>query len=261
MRKAQLFIVAAAGGLAAIGYLLVALNKDSLGAVSLTTYIGIVVMAVAMKLSGYLLGIPKPHADNKTYGDVMDWAMLLFVWPSYVTPLIVMPHIVGNMKLIFGLFAVGIGLFAAISLWALNISGERVAGKRRHSKWFYFIPSFLYTVPALIIGYFVVGKFAGDLKILRIANYGGLAIGAFFSFYCIKLAVFDLFPWDKRRYSFFDLMPLVLVLALVVVVAEIALPFFVGQADQMFLLYTLSIYALVTAQVLGVLSVSRRTKF
>lgn len=34
-------------------------------------------------------------------------------------------------------------------------------------------------------------------------------------------------------------------LALVVVVAEIALPYFVGQADQMFLLYTLSIYALV----------------
>ena len=261
MRKAQLFILGAAGGLAAVGYLLVATNKDSLGAVSLTTYIGIVVMAVAMKLSGYLLGAPKPHSDGKRYGDVMDWAMLLFVWPSYVTPLIVLPHIVGNQKLIFGLFAVGIGLFAVVSLWALQISGHRVNGERRYSKWFYFIPSFLYTIPALIIGYFVVGKFAGDLKILRFANYGGLLIGAFFSFYCIKLAVFDLFTWENRRYSFFDLMPLVVVLALVVVIAELALPLFVGQADQMYLLYTLSIFALATAQVLGVLSVSRRAKF
>lgn len=261
MRKAQAFILITAAGLAAVGYALVALNKDSLGAVSITTYIGIVVMAVAMKLSGYLLGEPKPHADGKKYGDVMDWAMLMFVWPSYVTPLIVMPYLIGHLKLIFALFAVGIALFAGVSVWALGISNDRVQGIRRHSKWFYFIPSFLYTVPALVIGYFVVGAFAADLKILRIANYGGLLLGAFFSFYCIKLAIFDLYTYDKRRYSFFDLAPLFIVLALVVVIAEIALPLFVGKGEQMYLLYTLSIFALVTAQIFGVLSVTRRAKF
>lgn len=261
MHRAQLFILGTAGALAAIGYLLVALNKDSLGAVSLTTYIGIIVMAVTMKLSGYLITGPRHPIENKQYGDVMDWAMLLFVWPSYVTPLIVLPLIVGNLALIFALFAVGIGLFAFVATWGLKISVDRIRGKRRHAKWFYFIPSFLYTVPALIIGYFVVGSFAGDLTILRFANYGGLLLGGFFSFYCIKLAVFDLFTYDVRSYKIGDLLPLVSVLAMVVVIAELALPLFVGKAEQMYLLYTLSIFALACAQVLGVLSVTRRAKF
>ncbi|HMY12034.1 MAG TPA: hypothetical protein PKC74_10445, partial [Turneriella sp.] len=85
--------------------------------------------------------------------------------------------------------------------------------------------------------------------------------GAFFSFYCIKLALFDLFTWDVRRYKLMDLVPLVTVVGFVVVIAEIALPLFVGKAEQMYLLYTLSIFALACAQVLGVLSVTRRAKF
>lgn len=261
MHRAQIFILGTAGALAAIGYLLVALNKDSLGAVSLTTYIGIMVMAVSMKLSGYLITGPRHPIEGRQYGDVMDWAMLLFVWPSYVTPLIVMPLIIGNVALIFALFAVGIGLFAFIATWGLKISTDRIRGKRRHAKWFYFIPSFLYSVPALIIGWFVVGKFASDLTILRVANYGGLLLGAFFSFYCVKLALFDLFTWDVRRYKLMDLVPLLSVVGFVVVIAEIALPLFVGKAEQIYLLYTLSIFALACAQVLGVLSVARRAKF
>jgi hypothetical protein len=191
----------------------------------------------------------------------MDWAMLLFVWPSYVTPLIVLPLIIGNTGLIFALFAAGIGLFAFIATWGLKISADRLRGHRRHAKWFYFIPSFIYTVPALIIGWFVVSKFASELMILRLANYGGLLLGTFFSFYCIKLAVFDLFPWEERRYKLPDLLPLVIVVALVVVIAELALPLFLGKAEQMYLLYSLSIFGLVCAQVLGVLSVTRRAKF
>ncbi len=261
MHRAQIFILGTAGALATIGYLLVALNKDSLGAVSLTTYIGIVVMAVAMKLSGYLITGPRRPIDGKQYGDVMDWAMLLFVWPSYVTPLIVMPLIIGNVGLIFALFAAGIGLFAFIATWGLKISTDRLRGRRRHAKWFYFIPSFLYSVPALVIGWFVVAKFAADLNILRIANYGGLLLGAFFSFYCIKLALFDLFTWDVRRYKLMDVLPLITVVGFVVVIAEIALPLFVGKTEQIYLLYTLSIFALACAQVLGVLSVTRRAKF
>jgi len=261
MRRAQIFILGTGGALAAIGYLLVALNKDSLGAVSLTTYIGIIVMAVAMKLSGYLITVPRHAIEGKQYGDVMDWAMLLFVWPSYVTPLIVLPLIIGNTGLIFALFAAGIGLFAFIATWGLKISADRLRGRRRHAKWFYFIPSFLYSVPALIIGWFVVSKFASDLTILRLANYGGLLIGAFFSFYCIKLALFDLFAWDVRRYQLMDFLPLVTVLVIVVVIAEIALPLFLGKAEQVYLLYSLSIFALACAQVLGVLSVTRRAKF
>lgn len=96
MHRAQIFILGTAGALAAIGYLLVALNKDSLGAVSLTTYIGIVVMAVSMKISGYLITGPRHAIEGKQYGDVMDWAMLLFVWPSYVTPLIVCADAAGT---------------------------------------------------------------------------------------------------------------------------------------------------------------------
>jgi hypothetical protein len=261
MHRAQVFILATAGALATVGYLLVALNKDSLGAVSLTTYIGIVVMAVSMKLSGYLITGPRHPIEGKQYGDVMDWAMLLFVWPSYVTPLIVLPLIIGNVALIFSLFAVGIALFAFIATWGLKISVDRLHGRRRHAKWFYFIPSFLYSVPALVIGWFVVKSFGSDLTILRIANYGGLLLGAFFSFYCIKLAVFDLFAWELRRYKLMDLLPLATVVVLVVVLSEIALPLFVGKTEQIYLLYTLSIYALVCAQVLGVLSVTRRAKF
>lgn len=116
-------------------------------------------------------------------------------------------------------------------------------------------------MPALIIGWFVVGSFASDLTILRIANYGGLLLGAFFSFYCIKLALFDLFTWDIRKYKLMDLLPLAAVVAFVVVVAELALPLFIGKAEQMYLLYTLSIFALACAQVLGVLSVTRRANF
>jgi len=261
MRRATVFILGTAGALAAVGYLLVSLNKDSLGVVSLTTYIGIVVMAVAMKLSPYLLGDGKPHADNKKYGDTMDWAMLFFVWPSYVTPLLLLPYLIGNALLIFALFAVGITLFAAISIWSLKISYDRLSGKRRHGKWFYFIPGFLYGVPALIIGFFFVQKFAADMTILRVANYGGLLIGAFFSFYCVKLAIFDLFTWDKRRYTIADLFPLVSVVAGVVVVAELLLPFFLGRTNEVFLLYSLSIFTLSVAQVMGVLSVTRRANF
>lgn len=261
MRRAQVFILGTAGALAAIGYLLVALNKDSLGAISLITYIGIIVMAVAMKLSGYLITGPRQAIDGKQYGDVMDWALLFFVWPSYVAPLIVLPLLIGNVALIFALFAVGIGLFAFIALWGLKISADRLHGKRRHTKWFYFIPSFLYSVPALVIGWFVVARFAGDLVILRIANYGGLLLGAFFSFYCVKLAVFDLFTWENRHYRLMDLLPLGVVVAFIAVVAELALPLFAGKAEQVYLLYTLSIFALACAQVLGVLSVARRAKF
>jgi hypothetical protein len=244
-----------------VGYILVGLNKDSLGAVSLTTYIGIVVMAVAMKLSGYLLGNPQRHADGKKYGDVMDWAMLLFVWPSYVTPLILMPYLIGNATLIFGLFAVGIALFAGVSLYALSLSRDRVTAKRRHSKWFYFIPAFLYVIPALVIGYFVVAKFSTNLPVMRFANIGGLLLGAFFSFYCIKLALFDLFSYEVRKYKILDFLPLVLVVGGVIAVAEIALPLFAGKVEQMYLLYTMSMFTLVVAQVLGVLSVTRRAKF
>lgn len=257
----QLFILGTAAVLALVGYILVNLNKDSLGTVSLTTYIGIVVMAVAMKLSGYLLGERQPHADGKKYGDVMDWAMLLFVWPSYVTPLILMPYLIGNAQLIFGLFAVGITLFAGISLYALSLSRDRVKAKRRHAKWFYFIPAFLYTIPALVIGYFVVAKFSTNLPVMRFANIGGLLLGAFFSFYCIKLALFDLFTYEVRKYKIMDLLPLVLVVGGVIAVAEYALPLFAGKVEQMYLLYTLSIFALVVAQVMGVLAVTRRAKF
>lgn len=259
--QAQLFILGTAVVMLAAGYLLVSMNKDSLGAVSLTTYIGIVVMAVSMKLSGYLLGEGQQHADGKRYGDVMDWAMLLFVWPSYVTPLIVMPYLIGNTMLILGLFGVGIALFAGISLYALSLSHDRLMGKRRHSKWFYFIPSFLYTIPALIIGYFVVAKFCDNISVMRIANIGGLVLGGFFSFYCIKLALFDLFTYDVRKYSIMELAPLFLVIAGVIAIAEIALPLFAGKVSEMYLLYTLSIFALVTVQVTGVLSVARRAKF
>jgi hypothetical protein len=259
--KAQIFILSTAGAMAAIGYLLVGMNKDSLGIVSLTTYIGIIVMAVSMKLSGYLLGEPRTHADGRKYGDVMDWAMLLFIWPSYVTPLILLPYLIGNMLLIFGLFAVGISLFAGVSLYALSISQDRLTAKRRHSKWFYFIPAFLYTVPALLIGYFVVAKFSDNLNVMRIANIGGLLLGGLFSFYCIKLALFDLFTYEVRKYAIMDLLPLFLVIPGIVVVAEFALPLFAGKVEQMYLLYTLSIFALTVAQVLGVLSVTRRAKF
>ena len=261
MLKAQIFILATAGGLAAVGYFLVGLNKDSLGVVSLTTYIGIVVMAVAMKLSGYMVGAPQPHADGKKYGDVMDWAMLLFVWPSYVTPLILLPHLKGNADLIFALFAVGIALFSGVSLYALSLSRDRITAKRRHSKWFYFIPAFLYAVPALVIGYFVVAKFANNLPVMRLANIGGLLLGAFFSFYCVKLALFDLFTYDVRKYKIFDLLPLVFVIGGAIAVAEFALPLLAGKVSEMYLLYTLSIFALVVAQVMGVLSVTRRAKF
>lgn len=258
---AQLFILGTAGVLLAVGYILVSLNKDSLGAVSLTTYIGIVVMAVTMKLSGYLLGAPQPHADGKKYGDVMDWAMLLFVWPSYVTPLIIMPYLIGNTKLIFALFGVGIALFAGVSLYGLSLSHDRLTGKRRHTKWFYFIPSFLYTIPALIIGYFVVAKFSDNIPVMRLANIGGLLLGGFFSFYCIKLAVFDLFTYDVRKYSIMELAPLFLVIAGVIGIAELVFPLLAGKVSEMYLLYTLSIFALVTVQVTGVLSVGRRAKF
>jgi hypothetical protein len=242
---------------------LVALNKDSLGAVAITTYIGIVVMAVSLKLSGYLIPRPPAPADPavKQYGDVMDWAMLLFVWPSFAAPLIVLPYLIGSVTLIFALFVVGIGLFAVIGIWGVKISADRISGKRRHAKWFYFIPSALYSVPALIIGYFVVASFSENMTVMRIANAGGLLLGGFFSFYCIKLAMFDLFTYDVRRYSVFDLLPLILVLLLEPLVAEIALPLFSGQVDQMYLLYTLSIFALTVTQVLGVLSVTRRAKF
>lgn len=261
MRTAALFILGTAGLLAAVGYILVGINKDSLGAVSLTTYIGIVVMAVAMKLSGYFVGTPRPHADGKKYGNAMDWAMLLFAWPSYVTPLIALPYLIGNAQLIFGLFAVGIALFAGISLYGLSISRDRVTAKRRHAKWFYFIPAFLYVIPALVIGYFVVAKFSTNLTVMRFANIGGLLLGAFFSFYCIKLALFDLFTYDVRKYKILDVLPLVLVVAGVIGVAEVALPLFTGKVEQMYLLYTLSIFALVCAQVTGVLAVTRRAKF
>lgn len=261
MVRAQVFIISTAAALAAIGFILVSLNKDSLGAVSLTTYIGIVVMAVAMKLSGYLINTPKAMIETKQYSDVMDWAMLLFVWPSYVTPLILLPYLIGNASLIFALFAVGIALFAGIGLMGIKISADRIGGTRRHSKWFYFIPAFLYSVPALIIGFFFVQKFSGDMTLLRVANYGGLGIGAFFSFYCVKLAVFDLFTWETRRYSVADLFPLLSVVAGVVVIAELALPLFLGKTNEVFLLYTLSVFALAAAQTLGVLSVARRAKF
>jgi uncharacterized membrane protein len=58
-----------------------------------------------------------------------------------------------------------------------------------------------------------------------------------------------------------DLVPLAAVVCFVVIIAEIALPLFVGKTEQIYLLYTLSIYALACAQVLGVLSVTRRAKF
>lgn len=263
MLRAQTFILGNAAAMAVIGYILVALNKDSLGAVAITTYIGIVVMAVSLKLSGYLIPRPPAPADPavKQYGDVMDWAMLLFVWPSFAAPLIVLPYLIGSVTLIFALFVVGIGLFAVIGIWGVKISADRISGKRRHAKWFYFIPSALYSVPALIIGYFVVASFSENMTVMRIANAGGLLLGGFFSFYCIKLAMFDLFTYDVRRYSVFDLLPLILVLLLEPLVAEIALPLFSGQVDQMYLLYTLSIFALTVTQVLGVLSVTRRAKF
>ncbi len=263
MLKAQIFILGNAAAMAVIGYVLVALNKDSLGAVAVTTYIGIVVMTVSLKLSGYL--IPRPQAPSDPaviqYGDVMDWAMLMFVWPSFAAPLIVLPYFVGNVALLFGLFVVGISLFALIGVWAVKISHDRISGKRRHSKWFYFIPSFLYAVPAMVIGYFVVASFSENMQVMRIANAGGLVIGGFFSFYCIKLALFDLFTYDVRKYGILDFLPLVLVLIFVPAVAEYALPLFAGKVEQMYLLYSLSIFALTTAQVLGVLSVTRRAKF
>lgn len=263
MLRAQAFILGNAAVMAVVGYVLVALNKDSLGAVAITTYIGIVVMAVSLKLSGYLIQRPPVPADPsvKQYGDVMDWAMLLFVWPSFAAPLIVLPYLIGSVTLIFALFVVGIGMFAIIGVWGVKISNDRITGKRRHSKWFYFIPSLLYTIPALIIGYFVVASFSENMTIMRIANAGGLLLGGFFSFYCIKLALFDLFTYDVRRYRVFDLLPLVLVLIFEPLIAEIALPLLAGQVDQMYLLYTLSIFALTVTQVLGVLSVTRRAKF
>lgn len=261
MRKAQLFIVGTGVAMAAIGYFLVSMNKGSLGAISITTYIGIIAMAVAIKISGYLLGAKQPHSDGKLYGDVMDWAMLIFVWPSYVTPLVVMQFLATNQNFVFALFGVGILLFVFIALWGLSISNDRVSGKRRHSKWYYFIPSFLYTIPALIIGYFVVGKFSSNLTVMRFANIGGLLLGALFSFYCIRLALFDLFDYDVRKYRLFDLFPLVSVVVGVAVVAEFALPLLAGKNDEMYLLYSLSIFALVCAQILGVLSVTRRAKF
>lgn len=263
MLKAQIFILGNAAALAVVGYVLVALNKDSLGAVAVITYIGIVVMTVSLKLSGYLIPRPKPSSDPavKQYGDVMDWAMLLFVWPSFAAPLVVLPYLIGNLWLIFCLFVTGIGLFALIGVWGLNISSDRISGKRRHSKWFYFIPSFLYAIPAMIIGYFVVASFSENMQVMRLANAGGLVIGGFFSFYCIKLALFDLFTYDVRRYSVFDFLPLVMVIVAVPFVAEVALPLFAGKVEQMYLLYSLSIFALTATQVLGVLSVTRRAKF
>ncbi len=263
MLKAQAFILGNAAVMAVVGYVLVSLNKDSLGAVAITTYIGIVVMAVSLKIAGYLIPRPPAPADPsvKQYGDVMDWAMLLFVWPSFAAPLIVLPYLIGNVFLIFALFAVGIGMFALIGVWGVKISSDRISGKRRHSKWFYFIPSLLYTLPALIIGYFVVASFSENITVMRIANAGGLLLGGFFSFYCIKLALYDLFTYDVRRYSVFDVLPLIVVLIVIPVVAEFALPLFAGKTDQMYLLYTLSIFALTVTQVLGVLSVTRRAKF
>jgi hypothetical protein len=187
--------------------------------------------------------------------------MLLFVWPSYVTPLLLMPYLIGDVAKIFGLFTIGIALFAGVGLWALSISNDRIKGTRRHAKWFYFIPSYLYTIPALVIGYFVVAKFNSNITVMRFANIGGLVIGGFFSFYCIKLALFDLFTYDVRKYSVFDLTPLIIVIAMVIGIAEIALPLFAGKPEQMYLLYSLSIFALACAQVIGVLSVTRRAKF
>jgi hypothetical protein len=106
-----------------------------------------------------------------------------------------------------------------------------------------------------------VAKFNSNITVMRFANIGGLVIGGFFSFYCIKLALFDLFTYDVRKYSVFDLTPLIIVIAMVIGIAEIALPLFAGKPEQMYLLYSLSIFALACAQVIGVLSVTRRAKF
>lgn len=261
MFKAQAFVIATAVILTGVGFFLVSENQNSLGAISLSTYLGVIAMAVVMQLSSALLKGPKQSVDGKEYGHVMGWAMLFFVWPSYVTPLLVLPTVVGKTSLVMGLFVTGILLFVGISLFALKVSFDRMQGKRRYAKWLYFIPSFLYVVPALVIGYFVVGAFTSNLTTLRIAHYGSLLLGGVFSYFVIRIALFDLFPYEKRKYSIFDLFPLGSVIVGVVVLSEILLPLFQGQTQQMYLLFTLSLYALVCAQILGVLSVSRRAKF
>lgn len=261
MRLAQLFILGVAGALALLGFVLVNLNKDSLGAVALITYIGVVVMAVSLKISSYLLRVPRQPIGDRQYGDIMDWAIVFFVWPCYAIPLVVLPWLIGNVAAIAALFLAGIAFFVAIGLWGLKISADRISGKRRYAKWFYFIPAFLYTIPALVIGWFVVNRFAAEPFFLRLANYGGLLLGAFFSFYCVKLALFDLFDWQSRRYRLADFLPLALAIMIVAIAAEWALPLFAGKAAEIYLLYTLSLYALAAAQLLGVLSVSRRAGF
>ncbi len=100
----EIFILSVAVSLSFVGYVLVDTNKDSLGIISVTTFIGVIVMAVSLKIAGFLLGAKKAHANGKFYGGAMDWAMLLFVWPSYVTPLVIAPHLVGETPKIFSLF-------------------------------------------------------------------------------------------------------------------------------------------------------------
>ncbi|MBV6492409.1 MAG: hypothetical protein LDLANPLL_00402 [Turneriella sp.] len=256
----EIFILSVAVSLSFVGYVLVDTNKDSLGIIAVTTFIGVIVMAVSLKIAGFLLGAKKAHANGKFYGSVMDWAMLLFVWPSYVTPLVIAPHLVGETPKIFSLFILGIFLFVGIAFYALSISRDRIEGKRRHAKWLYFIPSFLFTIPALLIGYFIVGRYSTSLLVLRIANVGGVLLGAFFSFYCVKIAVFDLFDSDKRKYRLLDWLPIAVASVCVIAIAEFILPQFQGKTQEVYLLFTLGLYALVVAQVLGVLSVSRRAK-
>lgn len=261
MHRAQVFILGVGGALAAAGYLLVTLNKDSLGAVTVTTYVGVIVMALAMKVSGYLISGPRHTVGGVQYGDVMDWAILFFVWPGYVTPLIVLPLVAGNIALVFALFAAGIGLFAFVATWGLRISADRLRGRRRYAKWFYFVPGFVYAVPALVVGWFVVNRFAQDAAALRFAHVAGLLLGALCSVFSVRLALTDLFAWDARRYRPMDLVPLAGVVTMAAILAELAVPLFLGRPEQLYLLYTLSMYALACAQLLGVLSVTRRAKF
>jgi len=55
----EIFILSVAVSLSFVGYVLVDTNKDSLGIIAVTTFIGVIVMAVSLKIAGFLLGAKK----------------------------------------------------------------------------------------------------------------------------------------------------------------------------------------------------------
>lgn len=198
----------------------------------------------------------QPHFKSR-----VPWLLLIYLCPAFILPFFLIPFAVGNFTLLISMFMGGQLAFSVIYLSAIFVQKNRAGGKRRFAKWFYFIPLWIFLIPAAIIGWFITSAYHAEASYLRIGNLTSVIMGVVFYYISVRMPVIDLGEQaEPRRIKWYVHIPVLLMSVSILGIAEFALPLFIGKKTEIFLLFSLSLYGIACTHLAGVLLVTNPKK-